>query len=149
MSKPDPKPEPLQPPVLDQPIKAVKRARKLRKEMTLPEILLWKQLQQRPGGYIFRKQVPQHPFTLDFACLNARFAIEVDGEVHNRGDQPQRDLVRDRVMGERGFRTLRFPATEILKNMEGCVSMIVAACREVGTPPPPRGGPPPRSGEEL
>ncbi len=106
-------------------------------------------MQQRPGGYIFRKQVPQHPFTLDFACLNARLAIEVDGEVHNRGDQPQRDLVRDRVMGERGFRTLRFPAAEILKNMEGCVNMIVAACREAGPPPPPRGGPPPRSGEEF
>ncbi len=124
------------PPVLIQPIKQVKRARKLRKEMTLPEVLLWVQLQKRPGGFKFRKQVPQHPYTLDFACLKARLAIEVDGEAHNRGEQPQKDVVRDRIMAERGFRTLRLPAYEVLKNMEGCLMAIVAACSEN----PPRNG---------
>ena len=139
-----------QPPseVLRQPIKAVKRARKLRKEMLLPEVLLWVQLQQHPGGFKFRKQVPQHPYTLDFACLKARLAIEVDGEAHNLGDQPAKDEVRDRIMAERGFRTLRLPAYELLKNMEGCLMAIIAGCREVG-PPPSAAPPPPRIGEEL
>ena len=136
-----PKPRAPQPPdVLKQPIKAVKRARALRKEMSLPEVLLWMQLRQRPGGFKFRKQVPQHPYTLDFACLSARLAIEVDGEAHNRGDQPMRDEVRDRVMAARGFRTLRLPAYEVLKNMEGCVAMIVAAC--ANSSPAWGGGPP-------
>ena len=138
----------LPPEVLRQPIKAVKRARKLRKEMSLPEVLLWVQLQQHPGGFKFRKQVPQHPYTLDFACLKARLAIEVNGEAHNRGDQPAKDEIRDRIMSERGFRTLRLPAYEVLKNMEGCVMAIIAGCREVG--PPPSATPPPRcAGEEL
>ena len=130
----------VQPDVLIQPIKAVRRARELRKEMSLPEVLLWVQLQRHPGGHKFRKQVPQHPYTLDFACLKARLAIEVDGEAHNRGDQPKRDEIRDRVMAERGFRTLRLPAYEVLKNMEGCVMAVVAACD---------GANPPRNGEEL
>ena len=139
-----------QPEVLRQPIKAVKRARQLRKEMSLPEVLLWMQLRRRPGGYIFRKQVPQDPYTLDFACLGTKLAIEVDGEAHNRGDQPCKDAVRDRVMAERGFVTLRLPAYEVLRNMEGCVDSIVAACARLGPPPPPlRGEPPSRSGEEL
>ena len=127
------------PPVLRQPIKQVKRARQLRKQMSLPEVLLWVQLQKRPGGYIFRKQVPQDPYTLDFACLNLRLAIEVDGEAHNRGDQPKKDEVRDRVMASRGFRTIRFPAYEVLNNMEGVVMGIVAACAQLGPPLPPRG----------
>lgn len=127
----------LHPAVLTQPIKQVKRARKLRKEMSLPEVLLWIELQKRPGGHKFRKQVPQKPYTLDFACLKARLAIEVDGEAHNRGDQPQKDEIRDRIMAERGFRTMRFPAYEVLNNMEGCVMGIVAAC---GKPNPPRNG---------
>ena len=130
----------LQPEVLRQPIKQVKRARQLRREMSLPEVLLWVELQKRPGGHKFRKQVPQKPYTLDFACLKARLAIEVDGEAHNRGDQPQRDEVRDRVMAERGFRTMRLPAYEVLKNMEGCLLGIVAACEERAGPNPPRNG---------
>jgi very-short-patch-repair endonuclease len=124
----------IQPVVLSQPIKQVKRAQELRKEMSLPEVLLWVQLQKRPGGLKFRKQVPQAPYTLDFACLKARLCIEVDGEAHSRGDQPRRDEIRDKIMAERGFRTLRLPAYEVLRNMEGCVVAIVAACN------PPRHG---------
>ncbi len=130
-------PAPLPPDVLKQPIKAVKRARKLRKEMSLPEVLLWVQLQKRPGGFKFRKQVPADPYTLDFACLSARLVIEVDGEAHGRGDQPRRDGARDRVMTERGFRTLRLPAYEVLKNMDGCIAMIVEWCASAN---PPRNG---------
>jgi len=33
-----------------------------------------------------KKQVQQHPYTLDFACLKARLCIEVDGDAHNRGE---------------------------------------------------------------
>jgi very-short-patch-repair endonuclease len=122
----------------------------LRKALSLPEVLLWRELQRRPGGYRFRKQHPQTPYTIDFACLSARLAIEVDGEAHNRGDNPARDAVRDQILAERGFRMLRLPAYEVLKNMESCVMAIVEACREAGPPPPSlRDGPPPRSGEDF
>jgi very-short-patch-repair endonuclease len=138
------------PAVLVQPIRQVRKARKLRREMSLPEVLLWVELQKRPGGHKFRKQVPQHPYTLDFACLAARLVIEVDGEAHGRGDQPKMDEVRDRVMAERGFRTLRLPAYEVLSDMDGCIRGIVAGCDDGGPPPPPlRGGPPPRSAEDF
>lgn len=102
--------------------------------MSLPEVLLWQELRKRPGGYRFRKQFPQPPYTIDFACLSSRLAIEVDGEAHNRGDNPQRDVVRDQTLAERGFRALRLPAYEVLKNMESCVIAIVEACREAGPP---------------
>ena len=130
----------FQPEVLRQPITQVKRARALRKEMSLPEVLLWIELQKRPGGHKFRKQVPQKPYTLDFACLKARLAIELDGDAHNLGDQPRRDEVRDRVMAERGFQTLRLAAYDVLKNMEGCVIRIVTACDKRAEPNPPRNG---------
>jgi very-short-patch-repair endonuclease len=117
--------------------------------MSLPEVLLWIELRKRPGGYKFRRQVPQHPFTLDFACLGSRLAIEVDGEAHNLGNQPAQDEARDQMMAMRGFRTLRLSATEVLKNMEGCVTAIVAACGEGGPPPSAATRlPPPRSGED-
>ena len=129
----------------------VARARKLRKEMSLPEVLLWKRLQTRPGGHRFRKQFPFESITADFACLASRLIIEVDGENHSFGDRSQRDAARDRMLEQAGFSVLRVPAREVLKNMDGVVRMIVGTCAERGPRrhSAARSGPPPRSGEDF
>ncbi len=137
-----------QPLVLTAPIKHIKRARKLRKEMSLPEVLLWQALRQRPGGFKFRRQHPQPPYAIDFACLECRLAIEIDGEAHNRGNMPKHDSVRDKRLADRGFRTLRIPATTILQDLDAALTAIVTACREAGPLHQPSAGPPPRAGEE-
>ena len=36
----------------------IDKARKLRREMSLPEGLLWRELRARPGGLKFRRQHP-------------------------------------------------------------------------------------------
>ena len=125
---------------LGAPDATIRRARKQRKDMSLPEVLLWQQLKLRPGGYQFRKQHPLGPYVLDFACIRARLAIEVDGEAHSRGDRPQRDEVRDAFVLKQGFKTIRAPATEVLKNMASVVIYIVEQCRERALPNPPRNG---------
>jgi very-short-patch-repair endonuclease len=129
----------------------VKRARKLRKAMSLPEVLLWVELQKRPGGYKFRKQFPQAGLVIDFACLSARLAIEIDGEAHNRGDQPEFDRTRDERLRAAGLEVMRIPAREVLTNMDGVLRGIVAKCDELGPlhHPASRDGPPPRAGEDL
>ncbi len=134
-----------------QPIRRIKRARALRRQMSLPEVLLWQELRKRPGGFRFRRQVPFDPYVADFACLSARLIIEVDGASHERGNAPKRDLRRDAVLAQQGMRTLRIPARDVLNDVEICVTAIVAACREAGPPPPSAkaDGPPSRSGEEL
>ena len=118
----------------------VQMARRLRKQMSLPEVLLWRQLQQRPGGYSFRKQHPLGVFALDFVCMKARLAIEVDGMAHDMGDRPQRDEARDAWVAKKGFKTLRIPAADVLANVEGVVTAIVDACRQRAAPNPPRNG---------
>ena len=138
------------PAVLSQPIRQVRRARKLRKELSLPEALLLRELRKRPGGYKFRPQFPLAPYTIDFVCLSARLAIEIDGISHDMGDKPRQDLQRNRFLTQRGFRVMRIPARDVLGNLEGCLEGIVAACRSAGPPPPSlRDGPPPRAGEDL
>ena len=108
------------------------KARSLRRQMTLPEVLLWRALRQRPGGFKFRRQHPAGPFVLDFVCLSARLAIEVDGSAHDRGDIAAHDEARDQWLMAQGFRTLRIPAREVLSNLEGAVAHILA----VPAPPP-------------
>jgi len=133
------------------PDKTVKRARELRKEMSFPEVLLWQQLRGRPDGFKFRRQCPQGRYVLDFACLEVRLAIEVDGETHDRGDRPVLDEKRDGWFREQGFETMRIPAREVLGNMEGVLAGIVARCRALRPlhHRPAAGGPPPRSGEDF
>jgi very-short-patch-repair endonuclease len=130
-------------------VETVKRARKLRKEMSPTEALLWRELRKRPGGFKFRRQFPLDPYALDFACLGARLAIEVDGEAHDRGDRPQRDARRDHFVAEQGFTTMRIPAFEVTRNLEGVISGIVEQCRRRRPLHRPSDGPPPRSGEDF
>ena len=106
------------------------RAKALRREMSLPEILLWRMLKARPGGFKFRKSHPAGPYVADFYCHEARLIIEVDGEAHGRGDRPTRDCVRDRWFFARGLETFRVPVGDILTNMDGAVRGIVAAAEQ-------------------
>jgi very-short-patch-repair endonuclease len=62
------------------------RARKLRRIMTSPEVRLWQYLRTSPEGLKFSRQHPVGRFVLDFYCPSARTAIEVDGLVHDMGD---------------------------------------------------------------
>ena len=107
--------------------------------MSPAERRLWNVLKERPGAFKFRKQCPQGPYSLDFACLEARLAIEVDGGSHDFGNRPQRDAARDAFLSSLGFSTLRIPAVEVFQNLEGVMLGIVEACRTHS---------PRRSGEE-
>jgi very-short-patch-repair endonuclease len=87
-----------------------RNARKLRRKMTLPEVILWHWLRQRPDGLKFRRQHPTGPYVLDFFYSDARLAIEVDGEAHSRGNRPERDIGRDQWTRSRRDRDATHPS---------------------------------------
>jgi very-short-patch-repair endonuclease len=118
--------------------------------MTPPEVKLWSELRKRPGGFKFRRQHPAGPFVLDFACLSARLAIQVDGEADDRIRQAYLDAGRDEWLIAQGFSTLRIPAREVFRNLDGVSQWIEQACRsrEPLHPPAAPAGPPPPAGED-
>jgi very-short-patch-repair endonuclease len=130
----------------------VSQSRRLRRTMSLPEILLWQALRTHPADLKFRRQHPTGPYTLDFFCNDARLAIEVDGEAHNRGDHPARDQARDSWLSHAGIATMRIPAKEVLNDLDAVLRGIVAevTARLPLHPPAAPGGPPPpdKLGEE-
>jgi very-short-patch-repair endonuclease len=68
--------------------KTFDRARALRRKMSLPEVVLWQALRRgQVAGLRFRRQHPIGPYILDFYCLSARLAIEVDGFAHDNAVQ--------------------------------------------------------------
>ena len=58
---------------------SVTQARKLRRKMSPPEVVLWQILRMRPNGLKFRRQRPTDPYIFDFYCRAAMLAIEIDG----------------------------------------------------------------------
>ncbi len=125
------------------------KARSLRRQMSLPEVMLWRELRQRPAGFKFRRQHPAGPYILDFACLQSKLAIEVDGAAHDRGEAPLHDELRDERLANQGYRTLRIAARDVLSNLDGVLRLVTAQCSAAQPLHRPSAGPPPRSGEDL
>ncbi|MDB5707941.1 MAG: hypothetical protein JWL96_11 [Sphingomonas bacterium] len=124
-------------------------ARQLRKEMSLPEVLLWQRLRGRKAGVKFRNQHPVGPYVVDFYCRESRLIIEVDGEVHNRGDRPMRDETRDIFLRENGYNVMHVPAADILKDADDVAASIASLAARPLHHRPSADGPPPRAGEDL
>jgi very-short-patch-repair endonuclease len=123
---------------------ATQNARKLRREMTPPEVVLWRSLRQRPEGLKFRRQHPTGPYVLDFFCSDARLAVEIDGEAHSRGNRPQRDAARDEWLRAAGIETLRISAADLLKDAGAVLRWVLVQAKTRLPLHHPIGGPPPR-----
>jgi CreA protein len=127
----------------------LKRARELRGNLTLPEVVLWQSLRQgRLAGLRFRRQHAIGPFIVDFYCPSARLAVEVDGHIHDDAGQVRYDRRRDAFLSAHGVRVLRFAAGDVLQDerLEGVLAAILdttsAPSGSLRSPPPPlcRGG---------
>lgn len=122
------------------PTKTVRRARRLRREMSLPEVLLWQQLRGSPQGLRFRKQHAAGDYILDFFCARANLAIEIDGAAHDMGDRPERDVQRDAWLADHRIETLRIPACDVLNDVvsvaEGVIAMVKERMTAMGKAPP-------------
>ncbi|WP_375391506.1 endonuclease domain-containing protein [uncultured Sphingomonas sp.] len=105
---------------------ARRRARVARRAMSAAEVALWRELRKSPAGFHFRRQHPAGVYDLDFYCAPAALAIEVDGEFHDRGDQPERDAIRDAWVAEQGVLTLRFTAQDVFRRLEAVLNHIVS-----------------------
>ena len=123
------------------PPQTIKRARKLRSEMSLPEVILWRELRKRPAGLKFRRQHPAGIYVLDFYCAAARLAIEVDGFAHDSIRAAKADAARSHFLRSQGVATLRVPAKAVLEDLEGALTRIVEVCRERVSAPARGGGP--------
>jgi very-short-patch-repair endonuclease len=103
----------------------LKRAKRLRREMTPQERLLWGQLRdKRLGGFKFRDQQPIGPFIGDFVCQYRKLVVEADGSQHADSDH---DAHRDAYLKSRGYKVLRFWNNEITGNLNAVLDLILAA----------------------
>jgi very-short-patch-repair endonuclease len=105
--------------------------RRLRREQTPAEGLLWQNLRaRRLNGAKFRRQHPVGNHIVDFCCLSHRLIVEVDGGQH--ADEVGKDDARTKRLEAHGFKVIRFWNGEVLANLNGVLTSIAEALRERG-----------------
>jgi very-short-patch-repair endonuclease len=98
-------------------------AKKLRKNPTASENILWKELKGRKvKGLDFDRQKPIDNFIVDFYCKDLKLAIEVDGSSHI--GKEVWDLERQTVLESFGISFLRFSDIKVIYNLEEVIKAI-------------------------
>ncbi len=129
-------------------------ARRLRREMTNAEEILWRSLRNAAlDGLKFRRQVPIGNYVADFLCVEQRLIVELDGRPHDDEDQRRHDAIRDRWLWEHGYHVLRLDNDLVigggnipLERIREAVKMI-SDRREPSSDPASRGHLLPQAGE--
>jgi very-short-patch-repair endonuclease len=109
-----------------------KLARRLRRDATNVERILWFALRERLPAWKFRRQHPIGGRVVDFACPERKLAIELDGGQHALREEA--DEHRSAELAERGYRVVRFWNSDVLNNLDGVLETLIGA---LGSDPPP------------
>jgi very-short-patch-repair endonuclease len=101
-------------------------ANDLRRAMTKAEACLWKYAlrARQMRGYSFRRQRLLLNYIADFACLELKLIIEVDGYSHSLEETIQSDIIKQKALEEAGFTVMRFSDIEVLKDMRNVIKQI-------------------------
>jgi very-short-patch-repair endonuclease len=107
--------------------KKTRLAQSLRKRIIPAEKLLWKALRNRAlAGFKFRRQHPIGPYIVDFACVECRLAIEVDGQSHLIAKTHDKERVH--FIAAAGWHVIRFWNTEIYEDMDPVKEAVYREC---------------------
>ena len=112
--------------------------RRLRSNMTGPEMQLWSRLRARQlQGLKFRRQHGIGPYIVDFYCPDQSLVIEVDGDSHADADHIVRDQLRERYLRSLGLRVIRYFNDDIVKNLAGVLEDLSKKLASGPTSPHP------------
>jgi len=103
-----------------------KTARRLRRQQTDAERLLWFRLRDRRlNGWKFRRQFPVDRYVVDFYCADAHLIVELDGGQH--AVRTDADAARTKILEAMGYFVLRFWNTDVIRNVDGVLEEILTA----------------------
>lgn len=72
---------------------------------------------------------PNSRYIADFACMEAKLIIEIDGNSHDIADQIEHDAERTRILNTLDWRVLRLRDRLVLADASAASALIVEALR--------------------
>ncbi|WP_072861239.1 endonuclease domain-containing protein [Arenibacter palladensis] len=99
-------------------------AKKLRNNMTMGEIALWRELKNKKLGVRFSRQIPIDNYIVDFYCKELRLALEVDGSVHFIEGQQEKATIRQNRLEYLGVCVIRFSDLDVQNNLSWVLEEI-------------------------
>ena len=107
-------------------------ARKLRKDMTFGEVLLWNELKEdKLWGFDFDRQRCLDNYIVDFYCKELTLAIEIDGRSHNFEEAILKDEIRQTRLEGLGVKFIRFSEDEMKYNMQNVIRALEGKIIEI------------------
>ncbi|HEY4194773.1 MAG TPA: DUF559 domain-containing protein [Mucilaginibacter sp.] len=107
-------------------------AKKLRKDMTFGEVLLWKELKgDQLWGFDFDRQRCMDNYIVGFYCKSLMLVIEIDGISHNHEEAFLKDEIRQTRLESFGVRFLRFTEAEVKYDMVNVIRVIEGKIIEI------------------
>ena len=102
-------------------------ARRLRHAPTPAEQRLWTALRGGAVGVKLRRQHPIGRYVADFACVERKLVIELDGGVHHL--RTAEDQLRTEALERMGWTVLRLPNDLVLGDLSQALTLIQDALR--------------------
>ena len=101
------------------------KARFLRNNSTLTEVLLWNELKRgQRRGYDFHRQKPILHWIVDFFCYDLMQVIEVDGDYHEFEEVKTKDIHRQEQIEALGINFIRFKDDTIKYDIQSALLAI-------------------------
>ena len=98
------------------------RLRAARHEPTPAEKKLWSVIRSNKLGVKFRFQHPVAAFYVDFYCVEAGLAIELDGPIHDQ--QTEQDHERQLFIEANNIRVICFTNGDVMKDLPKVIETI-------------------------
>ena len=92
--------------------------------MTLGEISLWREINNKKLGERFSRQIPIDNYIVDFYCKELQLAIEVDGSIHFEDGHQEKDVLRQNRLEYLGVCIVRFSDLDVKNNLNRVLEEI-------------------------
>ena len=109
-------------------------SRKLRKNMTYSEEIIWNELRFNKVWYRFLRQKPIYVFTeyywldrfiiSDFYCHKLKLIIEIDWSVHNLKEVYELDKYKEELLINLWYKILRFKNEDVINDLSNVMKVI-------------------------
>ena len=68
--------------------------------------------------FLIIREYPVFPYYIDYAFIDIKIAVEIDGSQHLEPERQKQDKLKDKLLVDNGWRIIRFTAIDVMRDKE-------------------------------